>query len=158
MIYLKHSRFPAVFVLLFLAGPLAGGSEVDGETGPCVICHEDCPIGEHVAANDGFSAPLLPIWHRNGGAHNGLQCLTGSCATKHGPDTCGGAMLLERDLRELEEAAARDQTDRIEVLLRRYPVSLVHNVRRNAMQVFDCQGTVMAHIPLSQAAENDLAE
>jgi len=126
--------FPAV---------LDARAEADG--GPCVLCHEDCPEGEHVAADGGYTLPLN--WKRNGGAHGGYACMSGSCATKHGPEGCGGGMLQKSDVANLERALLAGADAEVDRLLKHFPDNIELNGTRSAVQVRDCTGGLIAHLP-----------
>ena len=122
----------------------------------CVICHEDCPVGEHVAANGGYSLPLN--WRRNGGAHNGFACLAGSCATKHGPEGCSGGMLQRGDVESLERAVLAGSVSEVEGLIQRFPENIALNTERGAVQVRDCTGGLIAHFPVDPDIASSLGE
>lgn len=124
--------------------------------GACVICHEDCPEGEHIAANGGYTLPLN--WRRNGGAHNGLSCMSGSCATKHGPEGCGGGMLQQTDVEDLESALLAGTIPEVQRLLESFPANLTFNASRAAVQVRDCTGGLIAHIPVDSSLVTTLTE
>lgn len=117
------------------------------EEGNCVICHEDCPLGQHIAVNSGMSLPAN--WYKNGGAHLYGQCASGSCQSNHGPQTCGGLASAEFD--ELHSDLDRGNTKRIRQTLASHPERVKINRARQAIQVSDCSGGTYAHFPIDTA-------
>jgi hypothetical protein len=153
---------PRLMMLLpmLLLTPLTTGQAVQSllgpDGGPCVICHEDCPVGEHIAANGGYTLPLT--WQRNGGAHNGLVCLPGTCASRHGPEGCGAAMLRLPEFRDLDDAVRMGREGEVRQLATAYRSQIELNVSRSALQVRDCEGQLIAHLPLPQPMLDALME
>ena len=120
----------------------------EGEAGDCVICHEDCPEGWHLAAPAGtYSIPA--VWTRNGGVHLNGECFTGSCATKHGPACTSGSNLAAADVQALRKSILKRDPQAIRSLIAAHPKNMVHNGARSAVQLMNCSGQVIAHLPLS---------
>jgi hypothetical protein len=93
---------------------------------------------------------------RNGGPHNDYQCRSGTCATKHGP-ACEGGTLALADLRSLRAAVATNDVQRIIDMLSAHPSQVTVNHHRSAVQVADCTGDVVAHLPLEASVLKRLA-
>ncbi len=148
---MKHSssRLVSMSILAactFAFAPELGARMADENSGPCVICHEDCPTGEHVAANGGYTLPLT--WKREGGAHTGFACLPGTCEANHGPSGCGAGMIQQTDIEQVRLAAKRGDEGKVGSLVRSYPTNIAWNGTRNAVQIRDCLGGLMAHFPI----------
>lgn len=141
---------------LFLSQPLDARLADESNGGPCVICHEDCPVGEHIAVNGGMTLPA--VWHRNGGSHVGGQCLPGTCDTQHGPADCTIAALQQSDLERLDRALLAADVPALQRLMSEFPDAIVVSAERGAIQVHDCRGGLRAHIPLDLQVLGDLAE
>jgi hypothetical protein len=140
--------------LVTVTSPL-DARRADDDGGVCVICHEDCPVGEHVAAHSGYTLPK--VWQRNGGIHLGFACLPGTCEGNHGPEGCGTAGLQNGDLEKLERATLEGKADELRSLLETFPQNLAVNPERKAIQVRDCQGGLIAHLQLSSSPSGLLA-
>jgi hypothetical protein len=141
---------------LFLSRPLDARWADQNNGGPCVICHEDCPVGEHIAVNGGMTLPA--IWHRNGGSHIGGQCIQGTCDQKHGPSDCTIASLQHSDMERLDRALLAADVRALQSLVSEFPDAIVVSATRGAIQVRDCQGGLRAHIPLDPQVLSELAE
>lgn len=114
----------------------------------CVHCDEsECPFGEHDAWD---VETFIPYWHRNGGAHPPSQpCFTGFCDAKHGPPGCGGGFLMA-DAEAFRSALLRDDVAGVRQLLAEFSEGATLNVERSAVQLVDCHGAVIAHMPVTE--------
>jgi hypothetical protein len=109
----------------------------------CVQCHEDCPVGWHLAANAGTYT--LPVnWYRNGGAHLDGLCRSGTCSTKHGPQDCEEPPPFAA----IDRAIMNRDGGEVRRLVESHSKYLAVNVDRGAIQVSNCTGHVVAHIPI----------
>jgi hypothetical protein len=91
---------------------------------------------------------LLPAdWMRNGGEHGGAfpNCKTGTCETKHGPQCIIG--FAPSDLERLRTYLARDNAAGVAELIATNSEWAILNAERSAIQVKDCMGKFVAHIP-----------
>ena len=123
----------------------------------CVMCHGDCPIGQHVAASSGYTLPS--VWYRNGGTHSGNACIEGTCESKHGPNDCSGEGLLSlADYNGLREAIVSSDHHAIARFLNENPGRVIVNVERNAVQVKDCKDGYVAHFPIDAALRATLTD
>jgi hypothetical protein len=102
----------------------------------------DCPSDWHDAWDDED-----PNAMRNGGAHIDYQCRSGTCDVKHGP-LCGGDHFAATDLELLRGALAVNNVGRATSVLRTHGTQTLVNVERLAVQVVDCNGVVVAHLPV----------
>lgn len=137
-----------------LRGGYASAAVLDLE-GDCVICHEDCPEGYHLAANQGFS--LKKVWNRNGGAHLDWECRTGSCETKHGPEGCTGGVVYN-DVKELRNAIRNNDVQTLHALIAEHPDNILPNFDRAAVQLANCEGELYAHFPANAELLGRLAQ
>jgi hypothetical protein len=136
-------------VLAVSASPAGSRAvEVALDDSQCVQCLEDCPVGWHLAANAGTYT--LPVeWYRNGGAHLDGLCRSGTCQTMDGPSDCKEPdNFAAVDLKALDQAVASRNPAELRRLVgfhSRYPA---FNSERGAIQLSNCIGQIIAHMPV----------
>ena len=132
---------------------IAPGS-TDGRVTCELQCNDGCLIGEHDALDVGESGRNAM---RNGGAHPEPpdNCFSGSCDTKHGPvwPECDVPVspetLTQPELIEsVRPAVLAQDAGRLGTLAAKYPSWVRLNRERAAIQVANCKGRVVAHLPL----------
>lgn len=75
------------------------------------------------------------------------DALTGTCAAYHQPCNPEFASAA-RDLNEIEVAIENGDANVLDAVLKGYQVAVQYNAKRHAVQVFSCDGKVVAHFPL----------
>jgi len=145
------------------SNPLSAAPEVlivpgstDGRVECELQCNNGCFTGQHDAIDVGESGRNAM---RNGGAHPEPpdNCFSGSCDTKHGPvwPECDVPVspetLTQPELIESVRLAvlAKDAA-RLGTLTAKYPSWIKLNQERAAIQVANCKGRVVAHLPLME--------
>jgi hypothetical protein len=79
--------------------------------------------------------------------HLELQCKSGTCDTKHGPEGCiSGFAQVEAE--GLRSALARRDLPELVRLADDYPEQVLINEERKAVQIASCDGAVVAHLPV----------
>jgi len=125
-------------------------------------CYEgslvDCQSGYHDAYNQwGIDANAM----RNGGAHPSPpnNCFEGYCPNKHGPmcDGSGGPDFAAADLEAVRLAIRDGDAANLRIMLAAHPTRTNLNVAREAVQITDCFGSVIAHLPTSTALVREIA-
>lgn len=118
-------------------------------------CDVDC--GENHCAGGWHEAwettPAFYFWHRAGGVHLNEQCEEGTCATTHGPECAVGGLELER----LRTSIVAGETAAIAAIARANPSQVTINERRSAIQIANCRGEVVVHLPMSAALTSAVA-
>ena len=80
---------------------------------------------------------------------------SGTCEAYH--DVCSISSLeAKRDVALIEVVVARDDELGVKTLLETYGDAVQYNKRRHAVQVFGCDGSVIAHLPVSVATAASL--
>ena len=83
-----------------------------------------------------------------------VQCFPGTCDTKHGPECTenpdGGGMFTMVDMDRLRGSIEAKDVQAVKDLLADHTQSTALNVERSAVQVMNCEGTVIAHFPVGQ--------
>lgn len=112
-------------------------------------------IGCFTCMSGGHSTETAPLSNYAGTGHDG-QCLSGSCLV-HG--VCGGLaqMGLEppvpavrlQDYAALRHALRSQSTEELVAVLKSMDSRLQVSKSRQAVQVLGCNGTVVAHFPIS---------
>lgn len=108
-----------------------------------------CPVGQHVAefSLHGFT---------DGASHTG--CRDGECGGNGEHQYCAGDGDFEdSDVEELRLAVLLGDLRTVQAYARSAPNSVYINFDRAAVQVLNCQGEVVAHLPLETAAVRPLA-
>ena len=127
--------------------PVALSVPVAGDAWMCdTYCsHLGCEAGEHWAV--GTDEPEEGNANRNDGWHF-QDCKAGTCEFTHGPlcEPTLAALPADRLIRMLQ---ARD-TEGVEAFMAAHPERVWVNVPRSAVQVADCTGVVVAHLPVSR--------
>lgn len=119
--------------------------------GDCIVCgHLDCPRRQHYAREprEGDRAN----WSRNGGAHYSKRCFGGRCQSMHWP-RCSyddGSSIAMVDMDQLRGSIEAKDAQSVKDLLADHTESTALNVERSAVQVMDCDGTVIAHFPVGE--------
>jgi hypothetical protein len=136
---------------------------VPGATFECDIrCTETiCEPGEtHDAYEVAEEDEYLINATRNGGVHLDFQCKTGTCATKHGPlcNNFGELAFTDAEFEAVRAAVAAADLDATHALVRRYEKRIQVNSQRLAIQISDCAGNMVAHLPISKGFVSALAE
>ena len=114
----------------------------------CITCLDNfvCDDGEHQA----WESLLHPSnWSRRDGPHISKPCFPGTCASKHGPP-CGGGAFAMVDMDQLRGSVETEDAQAVKSLLANHTESTALNVERSAVQVMDCEGTVIAHFPVGK--------
>lgn len=111
----------------------------------------DCDPGEHDAWE---GSPVNAM--RNGGVHLDPVCYPGTCDTKHGP-MCGPPDFANSEFEELRRRLARNDAAGAATLVLAHGREVVVNVERSAVQILDCTGGVVAHLPVSTDLAASLA-
>jgi hypothetical protein len=123
------------------------------EDSDCTVSCDDqvCAGGEHYAWESS-------IPHNTGDPHNLTPCLTGTCGDYHpwcrNPDD---EPLTSADMDLLREALASEDLAASVVRLSRAGTAAEINVQRSAVQLLDCRGLVVAHLPLRTSFVAELA-
>lgn len=156
-----RSLIGALAALSILADRSPAGATVvtAPATSDCVWCHEDCPVGQHTAGNSGMSLPSE--WTRNGGAHTGGDCFSGTCDTKHGPTPCdegGGTVIPEGASDALLASLSDRDVDAFKRIGASFPNSIIVNADRAAVQIIGCRGAVVAHLPVDPTFIRELMD
>jgi hypothetical protein len=104
-----------------------------------------CPDGQHDAWN---TVPAFMAWTRNGGVHAFPQdCRAYTCDVRHGP-FCG---YWPGGLEDLRTSVLAQDAKTIAATTRSDPKEVVVNTERSALQIVNCKGAVVVHIPMSSA-------
>lgn len=106
-----------------------------------------CPVGWHDAWEP---VDTDPNFTRNGGAHYTTFCYEDTCHVKHGPECNGGGTFAMVDMDRLRGSIEAKDVQAVKDLLANHTESTVLNAKRSAVQVMDCEGTVIAHFPVGQ--------
>lgn len=147
-----HARIFAPFLAVLLVMTLLVTPRVSNAAGPsnCTECNYGCGV-----LSTSHTAPITaegPL----GSVHTNCIDIGEACA--HPP--CSAA-LQTFDLQQALILAGTDGALDLETarsLLNEYPGSLKFNAARGALQIVGCSpGTVIAHIPVSEAAAGTLA-
>lgn len=108
----------------------------------------DCDPGSHDAWE---GSPINAT--RNGGVHLNYQCFSGTCDNTHGP-LCGGPPespdFASADLEYLRKHLASNDVREAAAVLASHEKQATVNMLRSAVQVVDCTGSVVAHLPVSE--------
>lgn len=148
--------FLVVGGLVIMTTP-GGGPDSHGEgaflasvlSKPLFVCRgcDVCPGGHQLYASGSRS-------NGSGGSDHVDECWsTGSCDDWHPIDpNCGGFTSLDTQARAaLWLAAISDDEASIRRALEAYPDALKFNSARAALQVYGCEGDILASVPLSPA-------
>lgn len=131
-----------------MAAPIAADDCVACEDGEDPISSHGCFEGEHDAWD---TFPEDEEWTRNGGAHIGEPyCRSGSCDVKHGPACIQVGSPSNETVEQLRVAVQADDAQSIAGIVRAHSGSISVNVRRSAVQIVDCNGAVLWHLPVSE--------
>jgi hypothetical protein len=146
---------------------LVGGA---GAADDCVDCKDGgldwpyCSAGEHDAFDTHWD---LETWKRNGGAHlSEPYCRNSECQYTHGyqfdgcpsnPDIGGESALTLASLEVMRRALLSEDRAVVRASLSAYPRNLVFNGHRSAIQVLDCKGGVVMHLPVPARLAGRLA-
>jgi hypothetical protein len=120
----------------------------------CLICVNDCgqESGWHYAF-DSDETPQLEIWTRNGGAHLSPDiCKEYACDTRHGPTPCNPnpVQFTGAELEKLRTSILASDASAVARLMATHQGQIVVNAKRLAVQVLDCKGAAMVHLPISE--------
>jgi len=127
--------------------PVTAASECELE------CREDsCPEGYH----DAYVQPISePEWMRNGGEHiTQPTCRSGTCDTTHGPQCV--EFLASADFEVMRAALAHADLQGLRRAIAASEGFVVLNEYRAALQVLNCIGAVVAHIPVRESVLSGL--
>ncbi len=122
-----------------------------GGVGDCLTCIDNynCRDDEHQAWR-----PLLarPNWSWGKGPHVSKPCFPGSCKSEHSPacELGRGGTFAMVDMDRLRGSIAAKDAHAVKDLLADHTESTALNVERSAVQVMDCEGTVIAHFPVGK--------
>jgi hypothetical protein len=127
------------------------------DAGDCIFCANGgeaeadwCQVGWH----DAWEPVLIePNFTRNGGAHYSRKCFRYTCDVRHGPactDANGGGTFTMVDMDRLRGSIEARDGQAVKYLLANHTQSTALNVERSAVQVMNCEGTVIAHFPVGQ--------
>jgi hypothetical protein len=90
------------------------------------------------------------MWYGGPHAEPPNHCVAGTCATKHGEGLCEGPPEFAlQDLEILRGALAREDASSAGAVLSRHQDHIRVNGERQAVQVMNCSGEVVAHFPVS---------
>lgn len=141
---------PSPSVAASLALPFAGAALT-----PCDIDCDDselyCPSGKHDAWD---TTPNFYYWTRNGGVHAYPQdCRDYSCGVRHGPycPNPEAVPMSGMDIENLRNAIQAEDGRRLAKILEKHSQELTLNVERSAVQLLDCNGAVVMHLPVAPA-------
>jgi len=164
-----------VVTLLICVGgslvPTVGGSFISLNEGSVVVaavttpfdssdrpsCDIACGDGAFFGCADGWhdawdTTPINWFWTRNGGVHQYPQdCREYTCDVRHGP-YCpypGGEPLTTADLERLRVAVLGQDAKAIVESVAARPREIVINAERSAVQIFNCKGRVVMHMPMA---------
>jgi hypothetical protein len=126
---------------------------------------DDCDVACYssvCAAEDYHDAWLMEPPYanatRNGGPHNDGKCREGTCDTKHGPMCDLSVEFASGDFEALRRGLVESDLQPVRALLAKHSNVLFVNVARSAVQVSDCEGNVVAHLPLANGTVAALTE
>jgi hypothetical protein len=107
-------------------------------------CSVDCHQGLPPCSEDDHVAPNGQTADRGTGGHGG--CASGSCCVKHTDcyQPCDGGFLA------LHSAWEQNDVGTIDRLIQASDGRATLNLARQAVQVYGCDGLIMAHMPLRE--------
>lgn len=114
----------------------------------CLVCFEwYCPSGWH----DAFDWPEFgEDRKRVGGAHMSGPCWENTCDDNH-PAGCVNTEMTpvtDADLEVLRTAIVARHTAAVSAMLLAHPKQLMLNVKRSAVQLVTCSGSIAMHMPV----------
>jgi len=104
----------------------------------------ECNGGSCTSIDFGHVAPRVGDTNEYGGGYHDTTCFSGSCEEKH-PE-CEYAVMAAA---EAEDALRNHDAAQLAAVADRYTKGA--RIERGALQLLDCDGNVVAHIPLSMA-------
>jgi len=128
---------------------IASSVVLNAELSSGVSCDIDC--GEQYCDGGYHDAwethPNFYFWTRNGGVHTGVDdCRAGTCDTMHGP-WCNPMEEDRPDMDAIRKYSRDSDAQSIAAVVSRDP-RVTFNSDRSAVQVIDCKGSVVMHLPV----------
>lgn len=122
----------------------------------CVSCVDSpsyCAEGLHDAWDATWDS-----FTRNGGAHQLLDCRTGTCWTMHGPECDPWVGVPSTDeIEALRLALLNNDAATVARIADARPTTVSLNIERSAVQFTNCTGSVYLHLPASTSLLLDVA-
>ena len=140
-----------------ISAPIAS---IDG--GGCdIFCWNDEPAGCEEGWHDAFYLPEGQ-WHQynaltNSGPHNDNQCYDRRCddPETHGPP-CMSFAAAGADLDGLRGSLAQGSVPRLRTMLKKHQAHFVLNIERSSIQILNCAGDAVAHLPIPRSMVSQL--
>jgi hypothetical protein len=134
----------ALAASLTLHTPFSASAECDIDCGGSGTY---CDADEHDAWD---TTPAFYRWTRNGGVHAFPEdCRPGTCDTTHGPSCLTGAPVEYEHFDALRQSLLTGDVPALTDLVTS-SARITVNRKRSAIQVLNCQGAVVMHLPAAQ--------
>jgi hypothetical protein len=146
---------PASSSAAVIAIPIAYDNDEDNLCD--LICGDGDAVGCQEGWHDAWRPQSDPDAKRGGGAHSPTPvCYEGTCEERHPACTNNGFAAI--DFEEFRFALAAGDIGTAVSLIAEHPENLIVNTARHAVQVVNCSGAIIAHLPVDPRLMTRLSE